>query len=75
MIDVGQLLTVDLDTHKVFVQNIRYTLLLKGVGLHNVAPITGRISDRKKDRFILAFCARKGLLTPWVPPDRVILVL
>src|SRR5208337_502827 len=40
-----------------------------------MAPVAGRIADRKKNRLIFLCCAGKCLISPGVPVDRIVRVL
>src|SRR4051812_36271198 len=40
-----------------------------------MAPVTGRVADREKDRLLLALRAIQRLRSPGMPIDRVVLVL
>ncbi len=43
-INIGTLLSVHFDGHEVLVQNAGDVLVLEGLALHHVAPVTRRIS-------------------------------
>jgi hypothetical protein len=75
LINVGKLLPIYLDTDEVLIQNPSDLLTLKGVVLHDVAPVAGRISDREEYRLVLGSGSLKSGISPWVPPHRIILVL
>ena len=75
LIDVGPLLTVDLDVDEQLVHHPRGGVVLETFVRHHVAPVTGGIADREKNRLVgaLGFCQR--LRPPGPPVDRVALVL
>jgi hypothetical protein len=75
MLDIGKLLTVDLDAHEVLVQHSRDLFVLEGVVLHHVTPIAGGIANREKDGLVLSPSSLKDGVAPGVPPDRIIFML
>ena len=42
---------------------------------HDMAPVTGGITDREKDRFVLPARFREGFFAPRVPVHRIVRVL
>jgi len=50
-------------------------ILLKGLPLHHMAPVAGRIADRQQDWLATRSCSLEGILAPRVPVYRVRLVL
>ena len=74
-VQVGAFLAVDLDADEVLVHVGRGLCVLERLALHHMAPVTGRVADRKQDRLLLALGALQRLRPPRVPLDRVVLVL
>jgi hypothetical protein len=74
-VQVGALLTVDLDAHEVLVHERRGAGVLEGLVGHHVAPVTGSVADRQQDRPVLAARQLQRLRTPRVPVHRVARVL
>ena len=52
LVDVGPLLAIDLDIHVEPVHESRDVRVLEGLMGHDVAPMTGSIADRQKDRAV-----------------------
>ena len=75
LVQVGPLLPVHLDAHVVLVHQRGDGLVLEGLMLHHVAPVTGRVADAQKDRLVLRPGLGKGLLSPGEPIHRVAGVL
>ena len=42
---------------------------------HDMAPVTGGITDREKDRLVLLARFREGFFAPWIPVHRIVSVL
>jgi hypothetical protein len=74
-VDVRPLLAVDLDRHEALVHQLRHRRVLERLALHHVAPVAGGVADRDQQRLLLLARAGQRLLAPWVPVDRVVLVL
>ena len=74
-VDVRTLLAVDLDRDEVLVHQRRGRLVLERLVLHHMAPVTGGVSDREEDRFVLVARAGERLLAPRVPIHRIVGVL
>ena len=75
VVDVGPFLAVDLDGDEIAVQGIGDALRLEGLVLHDVAPVTGRVSDRQEDGFFFGARLLEGFRAPGIPVDGVVLVL
>jgi hypothetical protein len=75
LIDIGMLLSIDLDADKVLVQLRRCLGILERLMGHDVAPVTGRVSDRQQHRLVLGPCPRKGFLAPRIPVDGIFSML
>src|SRR5581483_2304941 len=74
-VDVGALLTVDLDVDEALVHEPRDLVVLERLALHDVAPVTGRVADREEDRPVGLPRPGERLLAPGIPVHRVVLVL
>ena len=74
-IDVGPLLTVDLDVHVEAVHDIGGAHVLEALVRHHVAPVAGRISHRQQDGLARALGFRQRFGPPRPPMHRVVLVL
>jgi len=42
---------------------------------HDVTPVTSRIANRQKDRFVLAARLGEGFFAPGIPIDRIVRML
>ena len=71
-VDVGALLTVDLDVDEPLVHQGGDLRVGEHLPLHHVAPVTGAVPDREKDRQVLAPRLRERLLPPGIPVDGVV---
>ena len=74
-IDVRPLFPIDLDRHEVAIERARDRRVLERLVLHDVAPVTRRISDRQKNWLVLARRPCERFLGPRKPVDRVVGVL
>jgi len=74
-IEIGPLLSVNLDGHEVTVHLRGRRFVLEGLTFHDVAPMARRVANRQEDRFGLGAGARQRLLAPGIPIDRVVGVL
>jgi hypothetical protein len=70
-IDIRPFFAVDFDVHELTVHDFGRPWILEGFVRHDMAPMTGRITDRKKDRFVFLTRFRKRLFAPWKPLNRV----
>ena len=70
-VDVGPLLAVDLDGDEVLVHQPSRAVVLEGLVLHDVAPVAGRVADRKEHRAVLLSRPGKRFLAPGIPVHRV----
>ena len=66
-VHVGPLLPVHLDADKAGVEQRPNLLDLKGLPLHDVAPVAGGVADREEDQLVLVASLLKRLLTPRIP--------
>jgi hypothetical protein len=74
-VDVGTLLAIDLDGDVVTVEEAGDRRVLEGLGLHHVAPVTGRIADRQEHGPAEPPRFGERLVTPGEPVHRVVRVL
>src|SRR5439155_538251 len=74
-IDIGPFFTIDFDVHKLAIHDRGRLFVLERLVCHHVAPVTGRITDREKDRFVLATGFGKCFFAPRIPIDRIMRVL
>ena len=74
-VDVGALLTVDLDGDEEFVHFAGDGVVLERFALHDVAPVAGGVADGDEDGLILGRGAGEGLRPPRQPVHGVMGVL
>jgi hypothetical protein len=74
-IDIRPLFSVDFDVDKPFVQDARYSVVLERLVSHNVAPMTGGVTDAEVNRLLFTTRALERLFTPGVPIDWIFRVL
>ena len=74
-IHIWPLLPVDLDADKELVEDLRNLLALKGLTLHDMAPVTGRVAHRQKNWLVFRFGFLHGFAAPGVPAFPAVLVL
>ena len=58
-VHVRALLTVNFYINEVFIHNCSYPLILKGLPLHHMAPMAGRVPDGQKYQFLLIPCSKE----------------
>src|SRR5262249_19883549 len=75
LIDVRALLAVHFDVYEEPIHEVRDPLVLERLPLHDVTPVTSRISNREKHRAVLSASALQGLLAPRIPVHGVVRVL
>ncbi len=63
---------VNLDRYKVSVQELRDLPVAIALALHDVAPVTGEVTNRDVEQLAVASRLRDGVLIPVLPGDRVI---
>jgi hypothetical protein len=66
-VDVRSLFSIHLDVDKAFVQDARDPVVLERFVGHNVAPMTGGVTDTEVDWLLLTASTLERLVTPWVP--------
>jgi hypothetical protein len=74
-VDVRVLLPVDFHRDEALVHERGRFIVLEGLVLHDVAPVTGRVADGEENRLVLVARALEGIFAPRVPVDRVVRVL
>ena len=60
---------------ELLIEQPRNSLIFKALVLHHVTPVTGRVTDRKKDGFVFVFSPLECLFAPRIPGDGIVLVL
>ena len=75
VVEIGPLLAIDLDVHEIVVHQIGGGAVLEGLVGHDVAPVAGRVADRKEDRAVFATGGFERLVAPRPPVHRVVCVL
>ena len=75
VVDVRAFLTIDLDVDEPLVHERRGVRVLERLAFHDVAPVTGRVSDREEDRLGLRAGAGERLVAPGIPVDGIVRVL
>ena len=75
LIEIGPLLAIDLDRDEPLVDDHRDLLVFEALVLHHMAPVTGGVADREKDRPLLALGALERLRAPRMPVDGIVFVL
>jgi hypothetical protein len=74
-IHIGSLFTIDFNVHKLAIHDFGGGSIFEGLMRHDVAPVTGGITDREKNGFVFASRFFERLLPPGKPFHRVIGVL
>ena len=74
-IHIGPRFPVDLDGDEIRVQVFRGFGIIEGFLLHDMAPMAGGVPDAHQDRDAPAPSCGEGLISPWIPVDRVVGVL
>ena len=74
-VDVGPLLTVDLDVDEEVVHERGGGAVLERLVRHHVAPVARAVADRDEERLVLVARPFERLVSPLVPVDRVLGVL
>ena len=74
-IDIRPLLSIDLDADEAVVHERRNSWVFERLVRHDVAPVTGRISDGQQDGDIATDGLLEGGVPPLVPVDRVVRML
>jgi hypothetical protein len=71
MVEVGALLSIDLDSDKILVHQSRHVSIGVGFAFHNVTPVTGGVANGEEDRLVFLPGPGQGFLTPGIPVNRV----
>src|SRR5256714_6587309 len=74
-IHIGSLFTIDFNVHKLASHDVGGGSIFEGLMRHDVAPVTGGITDREKNGLVFASRFFERLLPPGKPFHRVIGVL
>ncbi len=75
LVDVGALLTIDLDVHEKLVHDRGGFRVFEAFMGHDMAPVAGGIADGEKDGLVGGFGLGQGGRAPGTPVDGVVLVL
>ena len=71
-VDVGPLVSVDLDRDEMFVDDLRQFRVLVGLAVDHMAPVAPRGPDVQEDRPIELLGTPERLLAPRIPVDRLV---
>ena len=74
-VDIWPLLTINLDIDEVLVHERSGLVVLEGLMCHHMTPVAGGVSNGQDDRHVPALGLRECLVTPFVPVNRVVLML
>ena len=74
-IDIGSLLTIDLDVDVKTVHHRCRRRILERLVCHHVAPVAGGVANTQQDRNIALTRLGEGLVPPRLPIDRIVHVL
>src|SRR5438105_13045751 len=74
-IDIRPFFTIDFDVHKLAIHDRGRLFVLERLVCHHVAPVTVRITDREKDRLVLATGVSEWFFAPGITIDRIMRVL
>ena len=72
---IGSFFTVHLNAYEVLIHKFGDTFVFKRFVFHNVAPVTGGISNTQQDGDITGFGFFKSLFSPGKPINGVVFVL
>jgi len=75
LIDIGPLFAVYFGADEPLVHLGGHRVVLKTFALHHMAPVTGAVAHREKNRLVLAARRFKRFGSPRVPVDGVVLML
>src|SRR6185503_2132033 len=67
MIEVGPLLSVDLDIDEVFIHKGSRFRMLDTFPLHHMTPVTGRIANADQDGLVFLPGLLQCFIPPWIP--------
>ena len=74
-IDVGPFFTIDFDVHKVAVHDRGGRFIFERFVRHDVAPVTGGVTNREEDRFVFPAGFGERFFAPRIPINRIVRVL
>lgn len=74
-VDIGPFLAIQFDRHEMPVEQPGDLLILKRLAIHDMAPVAGRVTRRKKERLVLPPGLLKGFFAPRIPVHRIVRVL
>src|SRR5438309_154396 len=74
-VEVGPFLAVDLDIDEELVHPLGDLRIFKALMRHDMTPMTRGIADRQQDRLMSSLGSGDRRLAPWLPVNRVVLVL
>ena len=74
-VEVGTLFPVYFDRNEITVENRRDLLVFKALVLHDVAPVTGGITNAEKDELVFRPRALDRFFSPGVPVHRIVSML
>ena len=74
-VQIRPLLAVDFNVDEVIVHDLGNGVVLKGLALHHVTPVAGRIADAQQDGFVLAPRTVQRLRAPRIPVHGIVGVL
>src|SRR5690349_20623053 len=69
---VRRLVSIDLDTDEVLVEEGRNLWILVGLAVHNMAPMTPDGADIEEHRFVGSLCLGEGFGSPRIPVDGLV---
>ena len=67
VIHIRPFFLIYLHRDKIAVQHLSQFQIFKGLPFHHMAPVTGSISDGKKNRFVFFPCFLKSFFSPGIP--------
>ena len=71
-VEIRSFLTIHLDADKMLVHQRRDSVVLKGFMGHDMAPVTGGITDGEQDGFVFVSGQSNGLFVPRMPVHGII---
>src|SRR5947209_8611941 len=74
-VNVWPFFTVYFYRNKVLIHEGRNLLVLEGLALHHVAPVTGRVADAEQNGLILSLRLLQRFVSPRIPVHRVMRML
>ena len=71
LIDIRSFFPVDFDRDEPVIQHPGRLFVFEAFVCQNMAPMTGRITDRQENRFVCRTGSGKRFFPPWIPINRV----